>query len=103
MNHKYDLRYSETFYRDLKNINKYIKYKLNNAEAAQKILKEIEDAICNRVFSPISYEKYISKRNRKNVYYRIYVKNYIIFYIVEENIMEVRRILYRKKNFGKYF
>ena len=33
-------------------------------------------------------------------YYRIYVKNFTIFYVVfeEERIMEVRRILYSKRN-----
>lgn len=39
-----------------------------------------------------------------NPYYRIYVKNYVIYYVVIDNgankIMEVRRILYRGQNFA---
>ena len=34
----------------------------------------------------------------KNDFYRIYIKNYIIFYIVDKNIMEFRRILNNRRN-----
>lgn len=101
MENKYNLKYSEGFYKYLNGITNYIKYKLKNTEAAYKMLDEIEEAILKRLFSSISYEKFISNRKRKNEYYRIYVKNYIIFYVVKENVMEVRRILYNKRNFGK--
>lgn len=44
----------------------------------------------------------MSTRNRKNTYYRIYVKNYIIFYIVRDDVMEIRRMLYSKRNFNHF-
>lgn len=50
----------------------------------------------------IKPEEYISFKNRKQVYYRIYVKNYIIFYTIKDDEMEVRRILYSKRNFNNY-
>lgn len=31
-----------------------------------------------------------------------YVKNYTIFYVVKDNTMEVRRILYSKRNLDKF-
>jgi len=31
--------------------------------------------------------------------YRIYVKNYIVFYVVIDDIMEVRRLLYNRKKY----
>ena len=34
-------------------------------------------------------------------YYRIYVNDYIIFYVVDGDIMEVRRILYEKRDWEK--
>ena len=34
----------------------------------------------------------------EKVSYRIYVKNYMIFYVVIDDVMEVRRILYNKRN-----
>ena len=48
-----------------------------------------------------SFEKYNSKKKRKNTYYRIYVKNYTIFYTIKDNAMEVRRILSSRRNFDK--
>ena len=31
-------------------------------------------------------------------YYRIYVRNYVIFYVVKGDVMEVRRILYSRRD-----
>ena len=61
------------------------------------IIKEIE----KRSEYPESFEKYNSKKKRKNTYYRIYVKNYTIFYTIKDNAMEVRRILSSRRNFDK--
>ena len=60
-------------------------------------INEIE----KRSNNPEAYEKYISNRKRKNLYYRIYVKNYTIFYTIINDTMQVRRILYSKRNFKK--
>lgn len=50
-----------------------------------------------------SFEPYHSVRKRRYAYYRIYVDNYIIFYVVIDDnpndlIMEVRRFLYNGQN-----
>ena len=34
-------------------------------------------------------------------YYKINVKKYTIFYVVKDNIMEIRRIYYSQRNFEK--
>ena len=34
--------------------------------------------------------------------YRIYVKNYIVFYVVIDDIMEVRRLLYNRKKYKEW-
>ena len=88
MNKKYKVIYLPLFYKDLESIVDYIAYNLSNISAA----------IETRAISPTSYEKYYSNKKRKNTYYRIYVKNYVIFYVVHNDIMEVRRILYNKRN-----
>ena len=101
MNKKYKVIYLPLFYKDLENIVNYIAYDLNNVSAAQNLLNEIQTAIETRAIFPTSYEKYYSNKKRKNTYYRIYVKNYVIFYIVHNDIMEVRRILYNKRDINK--
>lgn len=102
MKNKYNIRYSPLFYEDLNKIILYIKNELNNIEAANNLLKEIENSILARINFQTAYEPYISLKARKSIYYRIYVKNYIIFYVVIDDVIEVRRILYSKRDFKKY-
>lgn len=96
MKNKYILKYSPEFYNDINNIVIYIKYKLKNNIAARSLLSKVENAINKRSKNPESYEKYNTKAN--NVYYRIYINNYTIFYTVYQNVMEVRRIIYGRRN-----
>ena len=103
MEKKYEIKYLPLFYKDLDQITDYIMYKLNNEIAANNFVNELEKEINKRANNPVSYEKYISIRKRKYTYYKIYIKNYIVFYTVKDNIMEVRRILYSKRNFNKVF
>ena len=99
MDRGYELRYLPVFYDDLYKIVSYIREKLLNPNAADDLLDEVETAIMNRVPDCESFEPYNSPKYREYPYYRIYVKNYIIFYVVikegTRKIMEVRRILYK--------
>lgn len=83
---KYIIKYSATYINQFNNILNYLVNNLNNRIAAEnfynKVIKEIE----TRSYNPTSYEKYISTRKRQNTYYKIYVKNYTIFYTVIEII-----------------
>ena len=99
MEKKYKIKYLPLFYNDLDKITDYIMYKLNNEIAANNFVNELENEINKRAYNPDSYEKYISTQKRQYTYYKIYVKNYIVFYTVRDNIMEIRRILYSKRNF----
>lgn len=97
-NSKYELRYTPTFYNDLEEMTVYISERLNITVAAANLLDAIEKAILDRSSIAEFFEPYVSKRNRKYPYYRIYVGNYTIFYVViheqDKKIMEVRRLLY---------
>lgn len=99
MEKRYKLTFLPLFYEDLDRITDYIKYKLCNEIAANKLLDEIEEEINKRSYSPENYEKYASLRKKKHTYYRIYVKNYVVFYSVKDNAMEIARILYSRRNF----
>lgn len=101
MEKKYKLEYLPFFYQDLDRITDYIRYNLANEIAAGKLLDEVEKEIQQRLNSPASYEKYITDKNK--TYYRIYVKNYTIFYKVKNNTMIVSRILYSRMNFNQIF
>ena len=86
---KYTLQYLPTFYTDLEEHVMYISHVLKNVQAANELLNDVENAILDRLPVAESFEPY----------YRIYVKNYVIYYVVIPNgrnkkIMEVRRILH---------
>ena len=101
VNNKYTIKYTDTFIKQFNNILKYFIYKLQNKIAAENFYNEVIKEIEKRSEYPESFEKYNSIRKRKNTYYRIYVKNYTIFYTIKDNTMQVRLILSSRRNFYK--
>ncbi len=102
---KYRLSYLPLFYEDLNEKVTYIADKLKNPKAANGLLDKVESAIMERLPLAESFEQYHSVRERRYSYYRIYVDNYIIYYVVIDDdpndlIMEVRRFLYNGQNRG---
>lgn len=96
---KYRLSYLPLFYEDLDEKVTYIVEKLKNPKAANDLLDKVESAIMERLPLAESFEPYHSVRERRYFYYRIYVDNYIIYYVVIDDdpndlVMEVRRFLY---------
>lgn len=105
LNEKYRLQYLPLFYEDLEEKVSYIVEKLKNPQAANDLLDKVEAAILERLPVAESFEPYRSIRERKYTYYRIYVDNYIIYYVVIDDdpndlVMEVRRFLYNGQNRG---
>ena len=102
-NAKYKLRYLPLFYKDLEEKIVYIAEELHNEKAANDLLDEVEAAILERQLVAESFEPYRSLRERRYPYYRIYVKNFVVYYVVIDDegvdkIMEVRRFLYNKQD-----
>jgi len=98
MNNKYTLSYLPLFEQDLTSVRDYIAHTFQNPSAAQRLIEEIENVIIKRLQNPLAFEPYHSNKNRKHPYYRIYVKNYTVFYVVIGNVMEVRRFIYSKRD-----
>lgn len=103
MTKKYKLRYLPMFYEDLEEAIVYITEVLNNKSAANNLLDEVEAAILERQSVAESFEPYHSLKERRYSYYRIYVKNFVVYYVViddegDDKIMEVRRFLYNKQD-----
>lgn len=100
-NRKYEIRYLPTFISQFNNILYYITYELKNKIAANALYKDVIKQIETRRKAPESYEVFKVLKDEKVKYYKINVKNYTIFYVVKDNIMEVRRIYYSQRNFEK--
>ena len=98
-NKMYELRYLPLFYEDLLQTVTYIEEKLHNPKAASDLVDAVEKAIQERVTCAESFEPYSSSRDREHPYYAIYVRNFVIYYVViDHQIMEVRRFLYKGQN-----
>ena len=100
-NEKYKLRYLPLFEQDLIQTVSYITNVLKNTDAAEKLVNDIEDAIQERLEYPLAFEPFPSKK-RDYPYYRIYVRNYVIYYVVIGYVMEVRRFLYGARDTNRY-
>ena len=98
---RYKLRFLPLFEDDLNDIVDYIAIRLHNPTAADDLVDEVRQAIIERTSCAEAFEQYPSVRERQYPYYRIYVKNYVVFYVVIDDIMEVRRILYNRRNIPK--
>lgn len=98
-NKKYEIRYLPTFISQLNNILYYITYELKNKIAADNFYNEVVKQIEIRSNAPEAYEVFKTIKNEKVKYYKINVKNYTIFYVVKDNVMEIRRIYYSQRNF----
>lgn len=95
---QFKLRYLPLFHSDLREIAGYIALRLHNPAAAEALVNAVEAAILERAACADAFEPYQSKQERAHPYYRIYVKNYTVYYIVLDDVMEVHRILYNKRN-----
>ena len=97
-NKAYRLTFLPLFEDDLNEIVDYITFELKNPEAANRLVDAVEAALMKRLDNPIAFAPYQSMKERTHRYYRINVHNYCIFYVVIEDVMEVRRIIYKKRN-----
>ena len=98
MNKKYRLKYLPMFERDLSQAASYISETLHNPESALKLIDETEKAIIKRSELPKAFEPLYSSKPRKNPYYKISVGNFYVLYVVIDDVMEVRRFIYNRRN-----
>ncbi|MDR1807598.1 MAG: type II toxin-antitoxin system RelE/ParE family toxin [Propionibacteriaceae bacterium] len=94
----YDVTYLPLFYEDLADAVDYIARRLQNPQAADRLITAVEAAIAERQKSPAGYQPHPSTRARPYPYYPIRVKNYVVFYVLIDHVMEVRRCLYARRD-----
>lgn len=97
----FKLSYSPLFYEDLDKITDYLLLELKNELAAKTLVNNAEIAIKKHLLSPLSTTTYQSINNRQHPYRRILVGNYLIFYVVIENTMIIRRMLYGRRDLDR--
>ncbi len=90
----FELRYLPLFWEDLFSAVSYIANVLNNEVAAKRLIDNTESNIKEHLENPTCALTYKSTKDRENTYYWFEVGNYMVFYVVIGNVMEVRRFLY---------
>ena len=94
----FKLTFLPLFEEDLLEVTDYITNTLQNPSADHRLVDDIELAIVKRLEIPLSFAPYQSSKIRNYPYYRIKVSNFSISYVVIDDTMEVRRLLYSKRN-----
>lgn len=97
----YELKILPLFEEKLVETVDYISNRLHNPIAAEAFLDAVEAAIYERLQAPEAFEPYRSQKNREHTYYAIPVKNYYVFYVVIGNVMEVRTLVYSRRDLTK--
>jgi addiction module RelE/StbE family toxin len=83
---------------DLEEIFHYIVNKLKAPQAARNLRNEINAAIQKLIHFPYAHALYRMQKPLKKEYRKITVKNFYVFYVVEENVIEIHRVMYSRRN-----
>lgn len=98
----YKLKYLPLFEQDLLDTVNYISKVLKNEEAAMRLINDVETAILVRLNNPVAFEPYHSRKKREYPYYRIYVRNYVIYYVVIDDVMGSTTVIVWCKKYRKF-
>ncbi len=94
----YTIEYSKDVQDDLMGIKQYIKHNLHEPQIAEKIVDKIIEKINSIKFNPKIYPVIDEDGIRELKIRKLIVGNYIVFYIIEQDKIQITRILHKKRN-----
>jgi plasmid stabilization system protein ParE len=83
---------------DVNAIARYISVDLEAPWAARRLQKALAEAVADLTKNPLRHRLYRSHRALHLEYRAVRVKNYSVFYVVQEDVVEIHRILYSRSN-----
>ena len=95
---KYNIEYSKESKEDLIGIKQYIKYNLQEPEIANKLISKIRKSIKMLNDNPEIYTIIDDDVIRKLEIRKLIVDNYIVFYRIKNDSIEIVRIMYGRRN-----
>jgi plasmid stabilization system protein ParE len=98
---EYAISYLPIAEKDLIEIVDYISGTLEAPKAALNFIDEVEKQIVNLKTNPYSHRLYRPSKPIDTEYRILRVKNYLIFYVVLDNIIEIHRVIYAKRDLTK--
>jgi addiction module RelE/StbE family toxin len=93
-----EIKYLPSFQQDLDAIVEYITYALKAPGAALNLLDDLEKSINGLREFPFAHRLYRPVKPIPAEYRVFTIKNYLVFYIVIEETIEIHRIIYKKRN-----
>jgi len=87
---------------DLKNIVSYIAFKLEAPRAAKNLVNKIDKEIQKTAENPFRCHIYTPMGKLKYEYRILHVDNYSLFYKVDNEKIEIHRVLYSQMDIGRF-
>jgi len=97
----YEIRYLPLARKDLLDISNYIADNLKAPKAAIHLLDALDKAIPRLENFPYLCSSYHPIQSLEDEYRLLPVNNYAVLYVVTENMVEIRRIVYAKMDLTK--
>ena len=94
----YEIRYLPLARKDLTDIVTYI---ADHLKAAMDLLDALDESISRLEQFPYSYKVYQPVKVLEGEYRILPVKNYAVFSVVNEQVVEIHRIVYAKMDLSK--
>ncbi|NLP33698.1 MAG: type II toxin-antitoxin system RelE/ParE family toxin [Clostridiales bacterium] len=97
----YKIKYLPLAQKDLVEITNYISDTLKAPKAAIDLVDALDSSISRLSQFPYSHKVYQPIESIETEYRALPVKNYLVFYVVKEDEVEIHRIVYAKMDLGK--
>ena len=97
----YKLEYLPMARQDITDIARYVSNELSNPTAAEQLINEMIESADNTTKFPYANPVYRPIRPLQHEYRRLFVRNYIMFYSVDETkkLITIFRVVYARKNY----
>ena len=98
----YDLRYLPLFLSDLEDAVHYVAKALENPAAAEGLVDALEQKLLVYRENPFAAPAYRSASERPQDYRWFEVGSYLVFFVVLDHTIEVRRLLYGARDLTRF-
>jgi len=94
----YKINYLPLAVDDLKDIVRYITYKLEAPRTAERLIAKIEKQVKKIETNPYRCPLFYSPEKLKKEYRVLHIDNYSLFYVVENENIEIYRVIHARRN-----
>lgn len=97
----YKIVYLPLAEKDLMEALDYIANTLDAPGAARALLEEFDETVQHIAAFPYAHELYLTPRPMRDEIRKVPVKNYVLYYTVNQDSVELRRFLHGRRDRGR--